>query len=339
VVYFVQMKKFNNTRISVLDLAMVPQDATPADTFSNSADLARHVEKWGFSRYWLAEHHNMEGIASTATVVLIGHIAAATQTLRVGSGGIMLPNHAPLVVAEQFGTLATLFPERIDLGLGRAPGTDQLTSIALRRDLRAAMDFSQNVKELQQYLSADNRKASVRAFPGEGLDIPIWILGSSTDSAYVAASMGLPYAFAAHFAPAQLLEAIRIYRENFKPSKQLDKPYVLVCVNAIAADSDREAAKLATSFKKLFLGIITGKRQQLGAPVDPDDFYIDPLEHAALQQMIRYSFVGSLQKIGGEIEQFLEATQADELMFSSPIFDHASRLHSYELLANLKINN
>jgi luciferase family oxidoreductase group 1 len=329
------MTKLNNTRVSVLDLAMVPQDATAADTFANSADLAHHAEQLGFTRYWLAEHHNMQGIASTATAVLIGHIAAATKKLRVGSGGIMLPNHAPLVVAEQFGTLATLFPERIDLGLGRAPGTDQLTAIALRRDQRAALDFTQNVKELQQYLSAGNSKSPVRAFPGEGLDIPIWILGSSTDSAYVAASLGLPYAFAAHFAPAQLFEAIRIYRQHFKPSKQLDKPYVLVCVNIIAADTDAEAAKLATSFKKLFLGIITGKRQQLGPPIDPDDFYIDPLEHAALQQMIKYSFVGSPQKIGNEIQQFIEATHADEIMVSAPVFGHKERLRSYELVGGL----
>ena len=330
------MTKLKNTKISVLDLAMVPQGATPADTFSISAHLAQHVEKLGFTRYWLAEHHNMEGIASTATPVLIGHIAAATTTLRVGSGGIMLPNHAPLVVAEQFGTLATLFPERIDLGLGRAPGTDQLTAMALRRDQRAAMDFSQNVTELQKYLSTDNQSASVRAFPGEGLEIPIWILGSSTDSAYVAASMGLPYAFAAHFAPAQLFEAIRIYRKNFKPSKQLSEPYVLVCVNLIAADTDDEAAKLATSFKRLFLGIITGKREKLSPPVNPGDFYIDPLENAALEQMIKYSFTGSAQKIQRELEAFLEATEANELMFTSPIYDHKARLHSYGVLAGLK---
>jgi luciferase family oxidoreductase group 1 len=330
------MTTFNNTPLSVLDLAMVPLGKTPADTFANSADLARHVEQLGYSRYWLAEHHNMEGIASTATAVLIGHIASKTKTIRVGSGGIMLPNHAPLVVAEQFGTLGTLFPNRIDLGLGRAPGTDQLTAMALRRDQNAVVDFAENVLELQKYLSAANATAAVRAIPGEGLDIPFWILGSSTDSAYLAASLGLPYAFASHFAPAQLFDAIAIYRRHFKPSAQCDKPYVMPCVNVIAADSDTEAAKLATSFKKLFLGIITGKRQKLGPPVDPDGYFIDPLEEAALQQMIRYSFVGGKEKVAMELQRFLEVTAADELMITSPVYDHSARLRSYEILKGLQ---
>jgi len=321
--------------LSVLDLAMVSHGKTPADTFKNSATLARHVEKLGYKRYWLAEHHNMEGVASTATSVLIGYIASQTEHIRVGSGGIMLPNHAPLIIAEQFGTLATLYPSRIDLGLGRAPGTDQLTSQALRRDQRAAMDFPENVTELQKYLSIENKTAAVRAIPGEGLDIPIWILGSSTDSAYLAASMGLPYAFASHFAPAQLFDAIAIYKRNFKPSKVLDKPFVIACVNVIAADSDEEGTKLATSFKKLFLGIITGKREKLNAPVEPNEDFMDPLEEAALQQMIRYSFIGGPEKIKMEIQRFLDVTGVDELMVTSPIYDHQARLRSYEILTSV----
>jgi luciferase family oxidoreductase group 1 len=325
------MKILSDIKISILDLAMVAEGQTPAETFSNSANLAQHAEKWGYNRYWLAEHHNMEGVASTATSVLIGHIANATSTLRVGSGGIMLPNHAPLVIAEQFGTLATLFPNRIDLGLGRAPGTDQLTAMALRRDHRAVVDFEGNIKELQKYFSVANKTGPVRAIPGEGLDIPIWILGSSIDSAYLAASLGLPYAFASHFAPAQLLDAIAIYRKYFKPSEVLEKPYILTCINIIAADTDKEAVVLATSFKKLFLGIITGERKKLSPPIDPSD--IDPLEEAALQQMIRYSFIGGPEKLAMELQRFLDVTQADELMVSSPIFDHQSRLKSYEIIA------
>jgi luciferase family oxidoreductase group 1 len=320
--------------ISILDLAMVTEGHTPTETFANSADLARHAEKLNYNRYWLAEHHNMEGVASTATSVLIAHIAHATSTLRIGSGGIMLPNHAPLVIAEQFGTLATLFPGRIDLGLGRAPGTDQLTAMALRRDQRAVMDFEGNIRELQKYLSASNRTGTVRAIPGEGLEIPFWILGSSTDSAFIAAGMGLPYAFASHFAPAQLTEALTIYRRHFKPSQQLEQPYVMPCINVIAAETDEQAEYLATSFKTLFLGILTGNRKKMGPPVDPDGF-MDPLEEAALQQMIRYSFIGGPEKVKRELEAFIAATGADELMVSTPVYEHRARLRSYEILGSL----
>jgi luciferase family oxidoreductase group 1 len=320
--------------ISILDLAMVTEGHTPTETFANSADLARHAEKLNYNRYWLAEHHNMEGVASTATSVLIAHIAHATSTLRIGSGGIMLPNHAPLVIAEQFGTLATLFPGRIDLGLGRAPGTDQLTAMALRRDQRAVMDFEGNIRELQKYLSASNRTGTVRAIPGEGLEIPFWILGSSTDSAFIAAGMGLPYAFASHFAPAQLTEALTIYRRHFKPSQQLEQPYVMPCINVIAAETDEQAEYLATSFKTLFLGILTGNRKKMGPPVDPDGF-MDPLEEAALQQMIRYSFIGGPEKVQTELEAFIAATGADELMVSTPVYEHRARLQSYEILRSL----
>jgi luciferase family oxidoreductase group 1 len=328
---------FAKTKISVLDLAIVRDGGTASDTFKNSLDIAQHVEKWGYDRFWLAEHHNMPGIASSATSILIGYIASGTTTLRVGSGGIMLPNHAPLIVAEQFGTLATLFPNRIDLGLGRAPGTDQFTAAALKRDDHAALEFPANVEELQLYFSEGNKKGRVRAIPGEGLDIPIWILGSSTESAYLAAAKGLPYVFASHFAPAQLLNAIRIYRNNFQPSEQLKEPYVVACVNVIAADSDKEAARLATSFKRLFLGILTGNRQQLKEAVDPGEGFMDPMEEAALQQMIAYTFIGGPEKVKRELDYFIEKTKVDELMVATAIYQHEARLHSYEILGQLKI--
>jgi luciferase family oxidoreductase group 1 len=331
-----QTKKIADTPVSVLDLAMVADGRSIADTFINSVDLAKHVEAWGYKRYWLAEHHNMEGVASSATAILIGEVASRTKTIRVGSGGIMLPNHSPLMVAEQFGTLETLYPGRIDLGLGRAPGTDQLTAMALLRDQRAAMRFPENVQELQKYFSAANKTGNVRAIPGEGLDIPIWILGASTDSAHVAAALGLPYAFASHFAPAQLDQALAIYHQNFRPSAQLKKPYVLACVSAIAADTNEEAAKLATSFKRLYLGIITGKREKLKAPVNPQEFHIDALQEAALQQMITYSFVGDAENVKQQMQQFIDKTQADELMITSPVYDHTARLHSYEIISNFK---
>lgn len=327
--------KLSQIKISVLDLAIVRDGGNASDTFKNSLALAQQAEKWDYERFWLAEHHNMKGIASTATVVLIGHIAAGTSRLRVGSGGIMLPNHAPLIVAEQFGTLATLFPDRIDLGLGRAPGTDQFTAAALKRDEHAAMEFPANVEELQRYLSEGNKNGRVRAFPGEGLNIPIWILGSSTESAYLAASLGLPYAFASHFAPAHLHNALAIYRRNFIPSEQLAAPYVIACVNVIAADTDKEAERLATSFKKLFLGIITGNRQQLKEPVEPDEDFMDPMEEAALQQMIKYTFIGGPEKVKTELEHFIEITQIDELMVTTAVYEHEARLHSYEILAQL----
>lgn len=329
-------KKLSNTVLSVLELAMVTQAHTPKDSLTNALDLAQQAEGLGYQRFWLAEHHNMVGVASTATVVLIGYIAGGTSSIRVGSGGIMLPNHAPLIVAEQFGTLATLYPDRIDLGLGRAPGTDQLTIQALRRDRYAAMDFPQNVKELQTFLSADNHTSSVRAFPGEGLDIPFWILGSSTDSAYLAAAMGLPYAFASHFAPTHLHEALRIYHENFVPSAQLSKPYTLACINVIAADTDEEAAILGTSLKQQFLGILTGKRELLQPP-NPEKEW-DPMEEAALEQMLAYSFVGSPKKVKRELQQFIDQTQVDELMVSSSIYDHQARIKSYKLLKDAQGN-
>ncbi len=330
-------RSLKNIPYSVLDLATVIEGKTPADTFRKSADLARHVEDLGYTRYWLAEHHNMISVASSATSVVIGHIAAATKTIRVGSGGIMLPNHSPLVIAEQFGTLESLFPGRIDLGLGRAPGTDQVTAMAIRGEQRfqAAQSFPQDVLKLQAYFSSENSGSSVRAIPGEGLDIPIWILGSSTDSAHLAAALGLPYAFASHFAPAQFMTAINIYRDKFKPSEHLQEPYVLACVNVVAADTDDEANKLATSLYQMFRGVITGKRQLLPPPVDSMDGIWSDYEEEQISQMLACTFVGSKETIKEDLEQFSEQTGVNEIMASAHIFDHFARLKSYEILAEV----
>jgi len=327
-------KQLSDLTYSVLDLATVIQDKTPADTFVNSVALAQHTEALGYKRYWLAEHHNMISVASSATAVLIGHIAGHTKTIRVGSGGIMLPNHSPLIVAEQFGTLATLYPDRIDLGLGRAPGTDQLTAMEIRGERFASPhSFPQDVLKLQRFLSDSNNNAKVRAIPGEGTDVPIWILGSSTESAHLAASYGLPYAFASHFAPAYFLEAIQIYRQNFRPSATLSAPYVMACVNVVAADTDDEAERLSTSLKQLFMGIVTGKRSLLQAPVDSMDEVWDPLEEQAVNQMLAVAFIGGPQTIQTQLQSFLAQTQIDEIMVTSHIYDHEARLHSYQLFA------
>ncbi|MCY1521413.1 luciferase family oxidoreductase, group 1 [compost metagenome] len=319
---------------SILDLATVVEGKTPADTFKRSVDLARHAEEWGYARYWFAEHHNMPSVASSATALLIGHIAEKTVKIRVGSGGIMLPNHSPLIIAEQFGTLATLYPDRIDLGLGRAPGTDQLTAMAIRGErFNASHDFPTDVRKLQAYLSADNSDAKVRAIPGEGTDVPIWILGSSTDSAYLAAAYGLPYAFASHFAPQQLLTAIKIYRDNFKPSAQLQQPYVMACVNVVAADTDDEAIRLSTSLKRLFKGVVTGKRELLQPPVNDSDLVWNELEEEAVYQMLAVSFIGSLATIKSDLQSFMAQTKVNEIMATSHIYDHQARLYSYQLFA------
>lgn len=321
--------------LSVLDLAPILQGRTAADTFQASLELARTAERKGYKRYWLAEHHNMASIASSATAVLIGHIAGGTHTIRVGSGGIMLPNHAPLVVAEAFGTLASLYPGRIDLGLGRAPGTDQTTAYALRRGrMETAADFPADIRELQTYFSAENSSARVRAIPGEGLDIPIWILGSSTDSAHLAALYGLPYAFAAHFAPAQLGAAMSIYRQRFRPSAWLSAPYAMACVNVIAADTDAEAQRLATSFYQLALGIITGQRKPLAPPVDSMEGIWSPEEEAAVKSMMKYAFTGSGATVKRGLEAFADETGIDELMAVAHIFDPEARQYSYEVLAD-----
>jgi len=319
--------------LSILELAVVSQGENSADAIERSVKIARHVEELGYKRVWLAEHHNMEHIASSATSVLIGHLAGKTSTIRVGSGGIMLPNHAPLVIAEQFGTLETLYPGRIDLGLGRAPGTDQLTAMALRRNnMATAYDFPEDIKSLQTFFSASNRNSKVRAFPGEGLDIPIWILGSSTDSAYLAAKMGLPYAFAAHFAPAQFRTAIEIYRSNFQPSAQLDKPYVLACVNIFGAETDDEAEFLVTSLYRMFLGIVTNERVPLQPPGNlPSTFYLPEVQDM-LQRMTACTFTGSEDSLRKKLSVFIAETGVDELMAVSYIYDMDKRLRSYEIL-------
>ena len=322
---------------SVLDLATILQERTASDTFKNSLHLARRVEALGYNRYWLAEHHNMESIASSATSVLIGYIAGGTHSIRVGSGGIMLPNHAPLVVAEQFGTLASLYPGRIDLGLGRAPGTDQLTAMALRRNhMETVNDFPADIQQLQTYFSAENKTSRVRAIPGEGLDIPIWILGSSTESARLAGLLGLPYAFASHFAPTYLHAALNLYRQTFRPSEKLKEPYTMACVNVVAADTEEDAYRLATSFLQLASGIVRGKTNPLHPPVATMEGIWTEYEEAAVRQMMSYSFIGAPSSIKEELQAFLEETGVNELMITSHIYDHQARIRSYEILSELK---
>ena len=329
-------KKLSGLPYSVLDLAGVIEGHTIADTFNNSVSLAQHVEKLGYKRYWLAEHHNMISVASSATSILIGHIAGHTNTIRVGSGGIMLPNHTPLIIAEQFGTLATLYPDRIDLGLGRAPGTDQLTAFEIRGErFHSPQNFPQDVLKLQKYLGDDNYDSRVRAIPGEGTNVPIWILGSSTESAHLAASYGLPYAFASHFAPTHFFEAIQIYRQNFRPSDVLQKPYVLSCVNVVAADTDQEAERLSTSLKMLFMGIVTNKRRLLQPPVDSMEGIWSDIEEAAVEQMLDFTFIAGPEKLKDQLQSFLKHTQIDELMVTSHIYDHQARLRSYEIVAEV----
>lgn len=329
--------KISTIPLSVLDLATVTEGHTPFESFHNSLDLARKAEKWGYTRFWLAEHHNMESIASSATSVLIGYIAGGTSTIRVGSGGIMLPNHAPLVVAEQFGTLASLYPDRIDLGLGRAPGTDQVTARALRRErVETVQDFPNDVQELLTYFSLENKRGRVRAIPGEGLDVPIWILGSSVFSAELAAKLGLPYAFASHFAPTHFKAALKWYRNNFQPSEHLQEPYVIACVNVIAAETQQEAAQIATSFNQFAVGVIRGTRNPLPAPVKRMDGLWTEYEAAAVQQMMAYTFIGDPMAVEKDLQGFLDESQVDELMVVSHIYDHQARLRSYEILAEMQ---
>lgn len=320
---------------SVLDLAPVPMGSTPGDALRNTLDLARHAEALGYNRYWLAEHHNMVGIASAATSVVIGQVAAATRTMRVGAGGIMLPNHSPLVIAEQFGTLESLFPGRIDLGLGRAPGTDQLTLRALRRDPATAENFPRDVLELQALLGPVQDGQRVRAVPGAGTNVPLWILGSSLFGAQLAAAFGLPYAFASHFAPDALMQALEIYRESFTASAQLDRPYAMVGVNVFAADTDAEARRLFTTVQQTFANMVRGTRGQLPPPIDDIESYWSPMEKAQASNMLACSFVGSAETIRRDLEAFIARTGADELMVASAIYDHGARLRSYEILADV----
>jgi luciferase family oxidoreductase group 1 len=321
---------------SVLDLAHVPEGSTPSDALRNSLDLAQQAERLGYNRFWLAEHHNMVGIASAATSVAIAHVAGGTKTIRVGAGGIMLPNHAPLIIAEQFGTLEALFPGRIDLGLGRAPGTDQLTLRALRRDPAAADTFPQDVLELQALLGPAQPGQKIQAVPGTDSNVPLWILGSSLFGAQLAAMLGLPYAFASHFAPNALMQALHVYRERFEPSAQLERPHAMVSLNVIAADTDEEARYLFTSAQQAFTNMFRGTRGKLQPPIADIETYWTPAEKAQASGMLACSFVGSADTIRRDLESFLERTQADELMVASAIYDHGKRVRSYEILADVQ---
>jgi luciferase family oxidoreductase group 1 len=320
--------------LSVLDLAHVAEGATPADALHNSLDLAQHAERWGYKRFWLAEHHNMVGIASAATAIVIGHVAAGTRTIRVGAGGIMLPNHAPLVVAEQFGTLEALYPGRIDLGLGRAPGTDHLTVRALRRHPSSAETFPRDVLELQAFLGDLQPGQAVQAVPGTGSHVPLWILGSSLFGAQLAARLGLPFAFASHFAPDALLPALQVYRAEFQPSEQLQRPYAMVGVNVIAAEDD-EARRLFTSLQQAVTKMFRGTRGRLPPPIDDIETYWSPVEKNQVSNMLSRSLVGSPETVRHGLEDFIEETSADELIIASAIYDHAARLRSYEILADV----
>ncbi len=322
---------------SILDLSPVIMGGNAAQSLHNTLDLARHAEGWGYQRYWLAEHHSMPGIASAATAVVIGHVAAGTKTIRVGAGGIMLPNHSPLVIAEQFGTLESLFPGRIDLGLGRAPGSDQLTAQALRRNLNSDPEqFPQDVLELMAYLAPAQSGQRVVAYPGVGTQVPIWILGSSLFGAQVAAALGLPFAFASHFAPAMMMQALQIYRARFQPSAQLDSPYVMLGFNVFAADSDAQARFLSTSMQQAFVNLRSGRPTQLPPPVAGFDEQLPPPARALLADVLSCTAVGAPQTVRSELAAFIERTHADELMITSQMFDHCARLHSYEIVAEVR---
>ncbi|MGB8193709.1 MAG: LLM class flavin-dependent oxidoreductase [Chitinophagaceae bacterium] len=330
-------KKLSDIPVSVLDLATIVQgDSSMADAFKRSMALAQHAERLGYKRYWFAEHHNMESVASAATSVLIGYIAEHTSTIRLGSGGVMLPNHAPLIIAEQFGTLESLYPNRIDLGIGRAPGTDPLTSHALRRSLNSDIDqFPNDVIELINYLGPKNPAAKVRAIPGEGTQVPVWLLGSSTFSAQLAGILGLPFAFASHFAPTYLLDALQVYRAHFKPSAFLQQPYAMACVNVIAAGSTEQAQSMATSFYQLALGLFRNDRRPLPPPVASMEDIWTEREKAGVLQMMEYSFIGDINKVKKSLQTFLDKTGVDEIMVASHVYDVQAKMRSFELIAGL----
>jgi luciferase family oxidoreductase group 1 len=322
---------------SVLDLAPVAQGSTPAQALRNSLSLAQRADELQFRRFWLAEHHNMTGIASAATAVVIGYVAGGTKSIRVGSGGVMLPNHAPLVIAEQFGTLASLYPDRIDLGLGRAPGTDQLTARALRRDLATrAEQFANDVQELQAYFAPAVEGQQLRAIPGEGLRVPLWILGSSLYGAQLAAALGLPYAFASHFAPDDMVRALEIYRATFEPSEQLERPHAMLTVNVFAADTDAEAARHFTSLQQAFLNLRRGRPGQVPAPVDNIEGFWSPGEKAGVEHALACSFVGAADTVERGLREFLARMRPDELMIAGHFYDHAARLRSLEITAAVR---
>ncbi|MGN6618937.1 MAG: LLM class flavin-dependent oxidoreductase [Ilyomonas sp.] len=327
-------KLLKDIPVSVLDLATIAEGDKAADAFHKSLRMAQHAEQLGYTRYWFAEHHNMESVASSATAVLIGYVAGGTKSIKVGAGGVMLPNHAPLIIAEQFGTLESLYPGRIDLGLGRAPGTDALTSWALRRNLKGDVnEFPNDVVELMHYLGPRDEEARVRAIPGEGTNVPLWLLGSSTYSAQLAAALSLPFAFAAHFAPTYLDDALELYRSQFKPSAKMQDPYAITCINVIAADTDEEAERLATSFYQLALGLVRNKRHPLQPPVESmEDIWTDQ-ERAAVQHMMKYSFIGNAETVKQRLQSFVDATGPDEIMITSHIYNIEAKVKSYELVA------
>jgi luciferase family oxidoreductase group 1 len=331
------MREPGRIPFSVLDLAPVKAGGTIAETFRETLDLARHAEAWGYRRFWMAEHHNMIGIASAATSVLIGYVAGGTERIRVGSGGVMLPNHAPLVVAEQFGTLASLYPERIDLGLGRAPGTDQRTARALRRSFaNADEDFPRDLAELQSYFAPAEPGQRVRAVPGAGVNVPIWLLGSSLYSAQLAAARGLPFAFASHFAPDYMMQALSVYRKQFKPSAALDEPYAMLGLNVFAADTDAEARRLFSSLQKQFLSLRRGDPGLLQPPGDIESGHGSAIERAGIEHALAYAIIGSPETVRRDLEAFIRATEADEIMVTAQIFDHAARLRSFEIVADVR---
>ncbi|APY01040.1 LLM class flavin-dependent oxidoreductase [Lacinutrix venerupis] len=328
--------KTSHTLYSILDLALVSQNHTLKQTFNNVLKLAQEAEKYGYTRFWLAEHHNSENIASSATSILIGYVAQGTNTLRIGSGGIMLPNHSPLIIAEQFGTLGSLYPDRIDLGLGRAPGTDRETAQAIRSDfMQAAHSFPNELDKIQRFFSKDNVPSKVRATVAEGVNVPVYILGSSTDSAHLAAKKGLPYAFASHFATTHLWDALNIYRKEFKPSQELQKPYVMAGVNIIIADTDEEAQRLSTSLIRLIVGILTGKRDYVQPPTALTDDLKEVLNHPQVQQMLKYSFIGSKSTVKSQVKTFMEQSQVDELIAVSHIYDIDARIKSYKMFSEI----
>lgn len=334
-------KQISEIPLSILDLSPIIEGSTASSSLQNTLDLAQHAEKWGYHRYWLAEHHNMPGIASSATSIVIGYVAAGTTTIRVGSGGIMLPNHAPLIVAEQFGTLESLFPGRIDLGLGRAPGSDPLTSQALRRGPGSdGQDFPERLRELRAYFNpVEGSSSRIRAIPGEGLNIPVWLLGSSGFSAQLSAALGLPFAFASHFAPDYLLAALELYRNNFRPSEVLAEPYAMVAVNVIVAETDEEAQRVATSQQQQFLNLIRRQTGPLRPPVDDIERIWSPEEKALIQRQLGFSAIGSPSTVRKKLEEIVQETRADELIIAAQIYDHSARLQSYELLAELAKQN
>ena len=321
---------------SILELASVGKGSSVEETFKNSLHLAQQAEEMGYHRFWLAEHHNMVSIASSATAVLIGYIAGGTQKIRVGSGGIMLPNHSPLIVSEQFGTLGSLYPNRIDLGLGRAPGTDQVTAHAIRSDrMKAVYKFPEEIQEIQQYFSADNEESKVRAAVAEGVDVPIYILGSSTDSAHVAAEKGLPYAFASHFAPAHLYEALNIYYNKFQPSRYLEKPYTIGCINVIASETDQEAERISTSLLRMMLGVMTGNIDYMQPPTEMTPQLRELMSNPAFNRMLKYAFVGSKETVKEKTSEFIQQTGVNEVMVATHIYQHEDRLNSYRIFSEI----